>query len=439
MICQKEAQGSGRPDQDHLLSLAVEAYLFGFASVEMFRTMDDLARAERNGLGLDFNRFTHARRLAASDSKWLAAPNTEMLYSNAWLDLSQGPVLLEIPDMGSRYYVVQLLDFFANSHAHLGSRTLGNRGGRLVISGPGWSGQVPEGLTVLESPTSFAWILARIHVRDGEALPAVNALQDQLEVAPLRASGQALAVGERWPRFRNRSAIDFFVNLDQVLRRNPPRPGDAGWIARLRQLGLLGDQSREADAIDPGLRGILERAVAIGQQRIAERESQFENYCPGWIWEGLSAGSGARDHLSRAASAKAGLGILCAEEAIYPLAYVDAQGQPLDGRCSYRLSFSPQELPQAKYFWWVTVYELPDYRLVANSLSRYVWGSVRGRMEPAADGKFELLLQPDCPAGSSSNWLPTPAEGKFAVALRVFGPSQAMLTRRHRLPRVVRL
>src|SRR5207237_945668 len=177
-----------------------------------------------------FNRVTHARRLAASDSKWLAAPNTEMLYSNAWLDLSQGPVLLEIPDMGSRYYVVQLLDFFANSYAHLGSRTLGNRGGRLVIEGPGWSGQVPEGLTVLESPTSFAWILARIHVRDGEALPAVNALQAWLEGQP-RASGCHRAAACCRARVAVRNLLPR-MDLGGAKRRQrrpgPPQPRGVG-------------------------------------------------------------------------------------------------------------------------------------------------------------------------------------------------------------------
>ncbi len=426
-------------DRQHLLELAVEAYIFGFASVEMFRTMFELIgdpQAEKSHYV--FNAFFHSRRLAGGSDEWLAAPNSETLYSNAWLDLSSQPVVLQIPSMSARYFVLQFVDFFANSFAHVGTRTLGGGAHSLAITGPSWKGDLPDGMAAIKSPTSYGWIFGRIRVEGDHELDLVHSLQDQFTLEPLSRDGNKAVSEKPWPPFRTTDTVDFFANLDQVLRRNAPPKHDEHLLARLPQLGMARDQAFEPGAIDGALRSILEQAITLGHDRISERESRFEEFCPGWIWEGLSAGSSGRDHLTRAASAKAGLGILCPDEAIYPFAYVDDQGAALEASHSYRLRFAPGALPQAKYFWSITIYELPWYRLVKNPLNRYSLGSA-SRLEVDPGGAVELSLQADCPADRSANWLPTPRTGKFVVALRVFGPSEDFLQRRYRLPQVARL
>jgi hypothetical protein len=426
-------------DRDQLLELAVEAYIFGFASVEMFRTMYQLIgdpRADKNHY--NFNKFFHSRRLAEGSDEWLAAPNSEILYSNAWLDLSSQPVVLQVPDMKTRYFVLQFVDFFANSFTHVGTHTQGNGARSLAITGPNWNGSLPGGMAAIKSPTSYAWIFGRIRIEGAHELDLVHSLQDQLALEQLAVAGQNALPDRAWPLFRTTDTLDFFANLDQVLRRNSWPEHDEHLIAQLPQLGMACDQAFEPGAIDGPLRSILEQAITLGHDRIAERESQFEQFCPGWIWEGLSAGSYGRDHLTRAASAKAGLGILNPGEAIYPFAYVDVQEAPLEGGHSYRLAFAPGALPQAKYFWSITIYELPHYRLVKNPLNRYTLGSA-SRLQTDPDGTVELSLQADPPADQPLNWLPTPRTGRFVVALRVFGPSEEFLQRKYRLPLVTRL
>lgn len=437
----KESETSQRDalDRHQLLELAIETYIFGFASVEMFRTMYQLIgdhRAENNHY--IFNKFFHSRRLAEGSDEWLAAPNSEILYSNAWLDLTSQPVVLQIPDMRTRYFVLQFVDFFANSFTHVGTHTLGNGAHSLAITGPNWKGSLPGGMVAIKSPTSYAWIFGRIRIEGDHELDLVHGLQDQLTLEHLSVDGKNALPDEPWPPFRTTDTLDFFANLDQVLRRSSPSEHDEHLITQLPQLGMACDQAFEPGVIGGTLRSILEQAITLGHDRISERESQFEEFCPGWIWEGLSAGSYGRDHLTRAASAKAGLGILCPDEAIYPFAYVDDQGAPLEGGHSYRLSFAPGALPQAKYFWSITIYELPCYRLVKNPLNRYTLGSA-SRLQIDPNGTVELTLQADWPADQSLNWLPTPRTGRFVVALRIFGPSEDFLQRKYRLPLVARL
>jgi len=427
------------PERAELLELAVETYIFGFASVEMFRTMDQLIGDPRAGSHrYAFDRFFHSRSLAEDSDEWLAAPNSEILYSNAWLDLSAQPVVLQIPDMATRYFVLQFVDFFANSFAHVGTHTLGNGARRVAITGPNWQGSLPGGMAVIKSPTSYAWIFGRIRIDGAHELDLVHSLQDQLTLEHPSVAGNSALSKESWLPFRGGDALDFFANLGQVLRHNSPPAHDEHLLARWPRLGMARDQVFEPGAVDAALRGILEQAITVGHDRIAQRESQFEQFCPGWIWEGRSAGSYGRDDLTRAASAKAGLGILCPDEAIYPFAYVDDQGAPLEGGHSYRLSFAPGALPQARYFWSITIYELPGYRLVNNPLNRYALGSA-SRLQLDPDGAVALSLQADWPADPSVNWLPTPRTGRFVVALRIFGPSEDTLQRKYRLPLVVRL
>ncbi|MFZ0773256.1 MAG: DUF1254 domain-containing protein [Candidatus Sulfotelmatobacter sp.] len=389
--------------------------------------------------GYIFNRFFHSRRRVTADEVWLAAPNSEMLYSNAWLDVSEGPLLLNVPDMANRYYVLQFLDYFANAFAYVGTRTFGNRSRNLAIVGPTWSGSLPGDVAVVKSPTNFAWIFGRIGIQGDHELDAVHGLQDQLSLRSLVLSSDPAPDTEPWRPFRTADKLDFFANLDQVLRRNAAPKQDAELLSRLPQLGMLRDNPFEPSVVDESLRGILERAITLGQDRICAQEAQFEEFCPGWIWEGASAGRPGRDNLSRAASAKAGLGILAPEEAIYPFAYVDDYGEPLHGGGSYRLTFGPEEWPEASYCWSLTVYELPHYRLVKNPIDRYSWSSVSCQVQTGCNSYVKLSLQANRPKDLTSYWLPTPRTGNFALTLRVFGPAEALLRRKHRLPRVVRL
>lgn len=434
------------PDPAHaprpgaLLRLAVDACIFGFASVEVFRAMYRIAgRHDARGVSYVFNRFFHERQRATASDDWLAAPNSEVLYSNAWLDISNAPVRLYVPDMGDRYYVLQFLDFFANPFAYAGTRTSGNRVLNLVITGPEWAGPAASDEVIVRSPTNFAWIFGRIGIHDDRDLDEVHRLQDRMALTPVEGIAGPNPAAQPWPPFRTGGKLDLFANLDQVLRRNAAPRSDAGLISGLTQLGMLSDQPFDPDLADRPLRNVLERAIVLGIEQISVRESQFVEFSPGWIWEGPAAGRPGRDPLSRAASAKAGLGILPPEEAIYPFAYVDSDGEPLDGSRRYQLTFPPGGLPQAKYFWSLTVYSLPHYQLVRNPINRYALSSASWNLKAMSDGTVRLGLQSDEPEDQEANWLPVPKTGNFVVALRVFGPKETLLRGEYQLPPVRKL
>jgi hypothetical protein len=130
------------------------------------------------------NPFTE---LPPGSSKLLSyGTNRDTLYVFGWLDLSAGPQVLQVPDMGSRYYSVQLTDPTKNTNfAYVGTRTTGTAEGGYLITGPGWTGQVPSGMTRISSPNNAVLVAGRVFVEDESDVPEAYALAQKVNLTPL--------------------------------------------------------------------------------------------------------------------------------------------------------------------------------------------------------------------------------------------------------------
>jgi hypothetical protein len=112
--------------------------------------------------------------------------NRDTLLTVGCLDLKEGPQVLRVPDMAGRYYSVQLTDLSDGTNfAYVGKRTTGTKAGRYLVTGPGWKGAVPEGMTRIPSPRNAVLVVGRVLVMDEGDLPAAHGLAKQIGVAPL--------------------------------------------------------------------------------------------------------------------------------------------------------------------------------------------------------------------------------------------------------------
>ncbi len=68
-------------------------------------------------------------------------------------------MLIDTPDMGTRYYTLAFMDLYARPW-HLGTRTNGGKARRYALVGPS-GGTVPDGYEVFRLPTDTAWMLGR--------------------------------------------------------------------------------------------------------------------------------------------------------------------------------------------------------------------------------------------------------------------------------------
>jgi hypothetical protein len=127
------------------------------------------------------------RAAPASGSKLITTgANRDTLLMAGWLDLRPGPQVLHVPEMGGRYYSVQLTDPSNNTNfAYVGKRVTGTAAGDYLISGPGWTGSVPQGMTRISSPNNSVLILGRTLVESDADVSTAYALSKQIRLTPL--------------------------------------------------------------------------------------------------------------------------------------------------------------------------------------------------------------------------------------------------------------
>ncbi len=111
--------------------------------------------------------------------------NRDTLLTLGWLDLSQGPQVLHVPDFSGRYYSVQFTDPFEVVFAYVGTRTTGTQAGDYLITGPDWKGQVPSGMAQITTPDNSVLVLGRVLVYSDSDLPTAHGLAKQIQLTPL--------------------------------------------------------------------------------------------------------------------------------------------------------------------------------------------------------------------------------------------------------------
>jgi len=111
--------------------------------------------------------------------------NHDTLLTVGWLDLSQGPLVLHVPNFSGRYYSVQFTDPFDVDFAYVGTRATGTQEGDYLINGSGRKGQQPSGTKQISSPTNSVLVIGRVLVYSDSDLPTAYNLTKQIQVAPL--------------------------------------------------------------------------------------------------------------------------------------------------------------------------------------------------------------------------------------------------------------
>jgi hypothetical protein len=185
------SSANSAPATDDLTAVARDSYVFTFPLYEMYRIRYLALCSPLNPRRAVPNTFRHRRELADATSRAVTAPNADTLYSSAFLDLSQGPLLLQVPAIADRYYSLAFMDFYTNDFAYVGTRATGSGAGQYLIAGPNWTGSSlpPEINGVIHAPTSAVWLLGRFAVAGPQDLPAVHREQDELQLSPYDAGG----------------------------------------------------------------------------------------------------------------------------------------------------------------------------------------------------------------------------------------------------------
>jgi len=396
------------------ISTAAEAWLYALPLIEMATTRARLLKTP----GAAVNRLTHTRELSTHASRWVTTPNNDTLYSSAFLDLTQGPVTLTAPATGKRYWSAAIMDMFTNNNAVLGLRTVGGEGATFTLVGPGQSSKGPNPVRVA---TPHAWLLVRTLVVDEADLPAAREVQDGFVLTgPKAAAPPAYAA-------RDAEAAEYFAAARALLAADPAPATDRKVLRKTA--AFLGAGPFDAGAARTG---------AQQAQMITRFAKGRQTFTDGWAYPRANLGDYGQDCIYRAVVALMGLGALPVAEAMYMKAAGDDGAGLFTGDGLYRLRL-PADMP-LDGFWSLSMYEATadgQYFFTDNPLNRYAIGDRTVGLKREGDGSLNLWIGRTDPGGErSSNWLPAPKTGPFAMYLRTYLPKAELLDGRFRFSAV---
>jgi hypothetical protein len=441
------------------VKLAAEAYLYGYPLVyDLHEVAAFVAGGGRFPMKAPFNEFGHDRDLAGPEFKFVS-PNNDTLYSIAMLDVRSEPLVLHVPDTADRYYVLQFIDAWTNNFTYIGRRATGTGEADFLLVPSGYAGEKLAGMRVVEVPGGIGTIGGRIAVNGKADLPAVRALQDQFTLTPLSvhkgASTPALLEGLPAPDPRVGDDLEWWERFRVSLAAFPPPSGDARFLQVCEQFGLLEENTPFAD-LDPEHASVLVEGAKAGQAKIEELMKQVNASPEGWQsamhifdYNLDHLGLGTIDkpewkvadrttaYVTRSVAARAGLWGNHGYEADYEIIWSDADGKPLDGNNSYELHLRTP--PPVDAFWSLTMYDVPDFYLVDNTIDRYSIGDRTPGLAYGDDGSVTLYIGNTSPGeDKESNWLPAPA-APFRPIMRMYQPRKEILEGTFVLPAITRV
>ena len=362
--------------------------------------------------------------------------NTESVYAMTWLDLKDGPMVVE-----SAPNTLGILDDFFFGHV----TDLGNagpdrgQGGKFLILPPGYEGEVPEGYHTFTSRTFGNWLIWRGFLEDGDPQPAVANLKAHTRIYPLAQRDDPPAT-----QFINLSGlsfntihandVSFYEEVNAVIQEEPIEALDPEFLGLLAAIGI---EKGKPFAPDARMTEILNDAAAVGNA--TARAIVFRTRDPGaYLFEdsawktGFIGGShefeidgvGLLDGRSLFFYYATGITPAMAAKMVgvgsqYAGAMTDSKGRALDGGYTYRLRMPP-DVP-VKDFWSLVLYDNQTRSMLQTDQAFPSLNSERG-VEPNADGSTDIYFGPSAPEGKESNWIQTVPGKGWSVILRLYGP-----------------
>ena len=378
---------------------------------------------------------------------FIACPNQDVVYGAGFSALDKEPTVFQVPDFGKRFWVYALYDQRTDEIAEIGQQ-YGSKPGFYMMVGPNWKGEAPAGINaVVRSSTNLVFAIPRVFKDDtAEDTKAVQPLIDQVVFYPLSQFDGKMKTKD-WSKLPYVPAPQdkgskgetgwvkpntYYEELPIIMKEVAPLPGEEalyGWI----------NSVWEAAAKDPATKDALVASFVAAEKELIDPLTQ-------WKYNGRSVGNGwnspvnnanwGTDYLNRTGTSKSNMFDNVPKETKYIYRDYDSQGQQLDGKDNYTVTFPKGQEPPVKGFWSLTLYNEQHF-FHPNALNRFSLGTKsKSFMKNNADGSLTLYFGAKSPGkDKQSNWVPAP-EGPFSLYIRCYWPEQAVLNGTWKPPQV---
>jgi len=415
-------------------SLVADAYVHCFPIVENYKAVYFYGVLEASPFFTPMNTVKHETRLYTADDKAVVRANNDTYYGNGVLDLRAEPVIFKVPEANNRYYVFQLASQTTDNFDYIGTRSRGSKAGVYAVTGPDFTGKLPEGVVEIKAPSAFVGVVGRIGVdgQDPQDMEAAMALQSQIEVG---------VMSKFYPEFKPKTVekIDFpaysqasittpefFSLLNFLLPYTTLAPDDEAMIKKFEAIGVNKSGFFTFLKENPEYEEAFAAGVKKGLERIDAMMTEIGTVKNGWmLWPIQDPYFGSNFRL-RTQIARGHIYANCPIEAYYPAARRDADGNPFNGQNFYTLTFPADALPPAKFFWSLTMYDNITGLMAHNELNRYSIGDRTKGLKYNSDGSLTIYMSHKMPKEGPGNWLPAP-DGPFDILLRLYGPKEEVM------------
>ncbi|UHC82756.1 DUF1254 domain-containing protein [Pseudomonas sp. NIBR-H-19] len=482
----KDGAPSAKTTQDVYDTLAftrgIDAFVNSFSGASAYAIREGF-----HSIGAEDNAVVIFSELMDSKSLFLTA-NADTVYSLAILDLTKGPLVVEVPPKS----LGTLNDMWFGWIIDIGAPGPDRgEGGKYLIVPPDYDGPLPDsGFFVGRSKTNHVLYAVRAFMENNDPKPAVDLIKDKLKIYPYTPGGFGTSIAtalEGQVRLEVNPPIpptkfvegsdksfntippndfSYFQMLDKLVQLEPATSFDPELLGQLAAIGIM---KGKPFAPDERMKKILTDAAAVGNAAGRSLNWRAADY-PGWayypdsmwsnmLWQGgfnfetpppmitkegmfkALPPTGARTLDSRTAFyygyTMDSPGMIMRVPNVgsqYLMGFTDAEKNPFDGGKTYKVTLPPK-IPAAK-FWSFTVYD-NQTRSMLQTPQRYPRAGSQTYPTPAAtenaDGSTTLYFSPSKPADAKAgNWIQTmPDKGWFTI-LRLYSPLESFFTKEWR-------
>jgi len=426
--------------EEYVKTIGRMAYVWGWPMVNSFNRRAGITQAPEPGrLGgvvpvAPLSQLAMLNDYIEPKQSFVACPNQDVAYGLGFFSLNKEPAILQVPDMGDRFWVYAIYDARTDQVGHLG-KPYGTKEGFYLLVGPDWKGETPKGVTaVIRSSTELANIIPRLFMDDtNKDRKAIKTVVNQIMAYPLSQFDGKMKTTD-WSKLPSFPTPDvegeskwvvpekFFDQLPVILDSVRPLPGEEALYASIRQV-------LEAAEKDPALKQTL---IEVAVETDKEVISPLFN----WKYNGIPAGNGWNrsannaqwgfDYLMRTSTARSNMYDNRPTETQYFYTDGDSKGIQLEGKKLYKVTFPKGQLPPVNGFWSLTIYN-QHHLFEVNDLNRYSLGTKNKDLKFNPDGSLTLYAGTKSPGkDKESNWLPAPEE-TFSLYIRSYWGKKAIL------------
>lgn len=380
--------------QDNLKDTAYEAFIYAYPLLEQVKTL--------NGM---FEFMGMKPNIPAMNDKFpmdnvgmpIVAPNLTSMTGGIFIDISDGPVTVEIPEVKDRYIVYQCIDVFTHNFYYMGARANNGEAGQFTFYNKNQTPTEHTTATPVLMEGDHAVIVVRIDIKDRNELEEVKEIQNNIKIV------SAPEKTRDYPAYNKEKAHSplFVEYINELLTEIPE--SEQNEFARFASIGIMNKVDLSDLELTEIQKGIDSANVAIEQ---ASKDLEIGN---GYF--GATETFGTREYLNknyldRAAGAYFGLWGNSKEEANYFMLKTQGEGE---------IRFTKDELPPLSDigFWSITVHD-KDVLVSKNEYDSYVL--TMDKMEFNDDGSLVLKISSKPEEG---NWLYTPGDD-MVILIRAY-------------------